>query len=107
MNVRGDFKHEFRKPFLKDSDVTAIGVKVNSILIPRDVSQKLVEKLMMSESLAAEYILEYKRFIVMAACGRYMVSPSEQVDHVWHLHQLCTREYREFSIEIFGTLFKH
>ena len=75
--------------------------------IPRAVNQKLVEKLMINQSLAAEYVLEYKRYLVMAACGRYMVSPSEQVDHVWHLHQLCTKEYREFSYEVFGTLFKH
>ena len=84
-----------------------IGAKINQVQIPFAVNQKLVEKLMITESLASEYVFEYKRFIVMAACGKYMVSPSEQVDHVWHLHQQCTKEYREFSNEVFGTLFKH
>ncbi len=46
-------------------------------MMPKEVKEKLRVKLMLSESLADEYILEYKRFMVMAACGRYMVSPSE------------------------------
>jgi hypothetical protein len=32
---------------------------------------------MMTQSLALEYVHEYKKFLLMAACGRYMVSPSE------------------------------
>lgn len=36
-----------------------------------------------------------------------MVSPSEQVDHVWHLHQTHTKEYREDCNKIFGGLFNH
>lgn len=62
---------------------------------------------MITESLAKEYVLEYKRFLVMAACSQFMVSPSEQVDHVWHLHQLCTVEYRNFCNQVFGTYYKH
>lgn len=64
-------------------------------------------KLMISESLALEYVNEYKKFLIMAACSQYMISPSEQVDHVWHLHQLCTKEYRDFCVQVFGTYFKH
>ena len=36
-----------------------------------------------------------------------MVSPSEQVDHAWHLHQLFTAQYRRDTFGIFGRLFKH
>ena len=43
-------------------------------------------KLMITESMSKEYIKEYKRFLIMASCSQFMVSPSEQVDHVWHLH---------------------
>jgi hypothetical protein len=36
-----------------------------------------------------------------------MVSPSEQVDHAWHMHQLFTTQYRQNSVSVFGRLFKH
>ena len=64
-------------------------------------------KLLITETLAREYVQEYKKFLIMAACSQFMVSPSEQVDHVWHLHQQCTQEYREFCNNVFGTYFKH
>lgn len=53
-----------------------------------------MSKLMISESVAKEYVLEYKRFLIMGECSKYLIAPSEQVDHVWHLHQSCTHEYR-------------
>lgn len=75
--------------------------------VPDQVYKKLKGKLMISDSLVIEYVKEYKKFLVMAACSQYTVSPSEQVDHVWHLHQQCTQEYRDFCNAFFGTYFKH
>lgn len=43
----------------------------------------------------------------MASMNKTMVSPSEQVDHVWHLHQTFTAKYREDMYKIFNRLFKH
>lgn len=42
---------------------------------------------------AARAIGEYKRFLFLAAVAGHPVSPSEPVDHVWHLHLLYTRSY--------------
>ncbi len=36
-----------------------------------------------------------------------MLSPSEQVDHVWHMHQTFTAQYRNDCFNLFGRLFKH
>ncbi len=38
-------------------------------------------------------VTEYKRFIVLAMIAGHPVTPSEQVDQVWHLHLLYTRSY--------------
>lgn len=42
---------------------------------------------------AARAIREYKRFLYLAAVAGHPVSPSEAVDHAWHLHLLYTRNY--------------
>jgi hypothetical protein len=59
---------------------------IENIGIPKRVTDKLVSKLLLTQSMAQEYVVEYQRFLIMAACSKFMVSPSEQVDHVWHLH---------------------
>lgn len=41
-------------------------------------------------------ILEYKKFMFLAATGDTMVSPSEIVDIVWHQHLIFTQSYSQF-----------
>ncbi|BCU77119.1 hypothetical protein [Luteolibacter sp. LG18] len=41
----------------------------------------------------ARVVREYKRFLFLAAVAGHPVSPSEPVDHAWHLHLLYTRSY--------------
>lgn len=36
---------------------------------------------------------EYKKFIFLAVVAEHPVTPSDQVDQVWHLHLLYTRSY--------------
>lgn len=38
-------------------------------------------------------ILEYKRFLLMSQHAGHPVTPSEEVDQVWHLHMVYTRSY--------------
>ena len=68
---------------------------------------KLKTKLMLSDSQVEAYFLEYKKFLIMGALSKDVVSPSEQVDHVWHLHQTYTRKYRQDCFQIFGQFFSH
>jgi hypothetical protein len=42
---------------------------------------------------ALRAIDEYKKFILLAATLPHPVTPSDQVDQVWHLHLLYTRSY--------------
>lgn len=41
-------------------------------------------------------ILEYKKFMYLAATSDTMVSPSEIVDIVWHQHLIFTQSYHDF-----------
>src|SRR5262245_31122097 len=42
---------------------------------------------------AERVITEYKRFLFLACEAGHIVSPSEDVDQVWHLHLTYTRSY--------------
>ncbi|MEO0586403.1 MAG: hypothetical protein AAF078_02075 [Planctomycetota bacterium] len=44
---------------------------------------------------ALRAIVEYKRFVYLACVAGHSVTPSDQVDHVWHLHLVYTRSYWE------------
>lgn len=51
-------------------------------------------------------ILEYRKFMYMAATSDRMVSPSEVVDKVWHLHIVYTQSYQKFC-ELLGKNIQH
>ena len=51
-------------------------------------------------------ILEYKKFMYLAATSDFMVSPSEMVDIVWHQHLIFTESYQKFCA-ILGKKIKH
>lgn len=42
---------------------------------------------------AGRVVMEYKRFIALAMFAGHPVTPSEQVDQVWHLHMVYTKSY--------------
>jgi hypothetical protein len=46
-----------------------------------------------SMSFAARAISEYRRFLYLAVVAGHQVSPSDDVDQVWHLHLLYTESY--------------
>lgn len=51
-------------------------------------------------------ILEYKKFMYLAATSDLMLSPSEIVDTVWHQHLIFTQSYQEFCA-ILGKQIQH
>ncbi len=46
-----------------------------------------------SHAYAQRTIAEYKRFIYLACVSGHTCTPSEDVDAVWHLHLIYTRDY--------------
>jgi hypothetical protein len=61
-----------------------------------------------SRSFADRAIEEYKRFMFLAVVAGHPVTPSDQVDQVWHLHLLYTRSYWDrFCGEVLGRPVDH
>lgn len=46
-----------------------------------------------SDGYTRRCILEYKRFIYLCAIAKEVMTPSDQVDQVWHLHLTYTKSY--------------
>ena len=59
-------------------------------------SVRLAQEQGWTEHFTQQAILEYRRFMYLAATENVMVSPSPIVDEVWHLHLLFTESYRRF-----------
>lgn len=64
-------------------------------------SQRLARENGWSPAFAEEVIREYRKFIYLVALGRGDLTPSDQVDQVWHLHLTYTRSY---WVELCGTV---
>ena len=51
---------------------------------------------------------EYRRFVFLAMVAGHVVTPSEDVDQVWHLHLVYTRDYwGPFCQEVLGRPLHH
>lgn len=57
---------------------------------------------------ARQVIEEYKKFAFLAVVAGHPVTPSDQVDQVWHLHLSYTRSYwEEFCTQVLRTPLHH
>ena len=56
-------------------------------------ASRLVRETGWTPTFAAQAIDEYRRFLYLAVRAGHPVTPSQQVDEVWHLHLMCTRHY--------------
>ena len=53
-------------------------------------------------------ILEYKKFMFLICVADHPLTPSDQVDQVWHLHLIYTDSYwREFCGNVLGKNVQH
>lgn len=59
-------------------------------------STRLARENYWTKNFTEQAILEYKKFMFLAATSDRMVSPSAIVDTVWHQHLIFTQSYQEF-----------
>jgi uncharacterized protein (TIGR04222 family) len=59
-------------------------------------SVRLAKENFWTQTFTQKAILEYKKFMYLAATHDAMVSPSEIVDVVWHQHLVFTQSYTDF-----------
>src|SRR6476620_6216517 len=71
-------------------------------------SQRLARENRWTIARARRGIEEYKRFMCLGCVADHPVSPSEDVDQVWHLHLAYTQSYwTDFCGKILGRPFHH
>jgi len=71
-------------------------------------ADRLARENQWSDMHAERVISEYKRFIFLAMVAGHPVTPSDEVDQVWHLHLLYTRSYwKRFCGEVLGRDLHH
>jgi len=59
-------------------------------------STRLAHENRWTKHFTEQAIVEYKKFMYLAATSNFMVSPSEIVDVVWHQHLIFTQSYQDF-----------
>lgn len=69
-------------------------------------STRLAKENYWTQGFVQKAILEYKKFMYLAATEQSMVSPSETVDRVWHQHLVFTKSYADFC-ELLGKPIQH
>lgn len=71
-------------------------------------SQRLARENAWSRDYALGAIEQYRRFVFLAVVAGHHVTPSDQVDQVWHLHLSYTRSYwDELCGEVIGQPLHH
>ena len=63
-------------------------------------SLRLANENYWTQSFTDQAILEYKKFMYLAAISELMVSPSEIIDKVWHQHLIFSQSYQDFCLLI-------
>jgi len=69
-------------------------------------SARLAKENYWTRHFTQQAILEYKKFMFLAATSEGMVSPSSIVDTVWHQHLVFTQSYHDFC-ELVGKQVQH
>ena len=96
-------------PYFKARAQTPLQIldKSLKLLFPARFMEILMNEQMIDINTANKWVLEYRKFLTMAYLTDYMISPSEQVDQVWHLHMTYTHHYRATWKTLIEKEFKH
>lgn len=71
-------------------------------------SRRLARENGWTAAFAARAILEYRRFVYLALVSSAPVTPSDEVDQVWHLHLQYTEDYWDrFCPQVLGRPLHH
>jgi len=60
--------------------------KINKPNFNEQLRTLVCQKLNITDDLCNQYFTEYRKFLFLAMNSKEMITPSEQVDHIWHAH---------------------
>jgi hypothetical protein len=98
--------------FRLESSVKKIPVEeklqeIRDIVIKPRLKETIQRELNLTEDLANLYMEEYCAFLTMIFYSTEELTPSDEVDQVWHTHQGFSYKYRKFCLKIYGKLITH
>lgn len=70
-------------------------------------ASKVARKHAWNKHYAQRVIKEYKKFVYLGVAADFSVTPSKNIDKVWHEHLLFTKAYRDFCTHILQQDFDH
>lgn len=76
------------------------------ISLPKNFTQLIQRKYCLGNK-SSIFINEYARFMTMIYFSKQVLTPSEEIDQVWHTHQTLTILYRKFCFKIYGKFIDH
>jgi hypothetical protein len=68
---------------------------------------KIAKKHNWSNLFALRAVTEYKKFVYLGVISNFYVTPSKEIDIVWHEHLLFSKAYREFCNTVIEYTFDH
>lgn len=71
------------------------------------ITERLASENGWKQEYASRVVEEYKRFMYLAIVCSHAVTPSDQVDQMWHLHMIYTRDYDSFCEDVLGKWIHH
>ncbi len=106
-------EEKLSKPWLMSPDSLALYEKIQAFSLDAidavyPLSGRLVRQNRWSLVYTQRTIEEYKKFVLLAMIADHPVTPSEQVDQVWHLHLIYSYSYwEEFCPKVLGRSLHH
>lgn len=91
----------------RDMDPAEAYAHVQSMKFPACFKEDLMRTNLVDSNTAEKWIFEYKLFLTMGYTAGKVITPSEETDQVWHLHQTYTRHYRKSMAKYLKKKFKH
>lgn len=71
------------------------------------LKNRLMSKEFFPEDKADYLLAAYQRFFSLRFVADSPISPTREIDNIWHLHILDTKEYEKFCNEVFGKFVHH
>ena len=84
-----------------------LGFEIDPPEQPGAFLERLVAETGWTTAEAHSTILEYRRFLYLAAVSTNGATPSRKIDEVWHQHLLFTRNYERMCREAIGRTLHH
>ncbi len=72
-----------------------------------DIIEKFCSEFGCEQELADEYFLEVKKFLYLCANTTHRLAPSIELDKIWHVFILFTKDYRLYCMYFLGRFIDH